>query len=917
MDLQRWRVGILAQALVPLALGTALVVAVATAWNWHQGMAQERTLSLQSLERQAEERVLREQPLFDRVADQVTQCRRLLHLRLRAGGNRPISTEQDESRRQLQPPLAVFVSALVAQDPVQVAAAGVARDLIEEMGPAWAKMPSNLTIAVPKAWLVGWGDEAVALADAMLPTDPVLLPAEREVLGDPGPVRWSQAYLEPATNSWRIAATAALDVPGVGRMAITQVLPVDELLARATARQDAAGDTVVFDAGGRILAHSRLGDRVRESSGNLVLSRANDALLSMMDREIAPQGVFSELVTLSDGSGWVGVSRFTGPAWTMATFQPVAAVEDQARRGAWHVLMIGAGMIAAQSLLLIIVLRLRVGGPLRSLSEAAAALAAGSKDIRLDTRRQDEVGDLSRAFSTMAAAVVSREAELQEREQFARTIVNSVADGVLVIRDGRLVEVNARATVVFGRTADQLIGQSPADLSPAHQADGELSTLAEERLLRSAGNGGTIHFPWLHIRGDGTVFPAEIGLVRLDIPGSQVMVAVVRDMAERNRLEEQLRHVQKMESIGQLAGGMAHDFNNMLAGIMGSAELIRYAQDPIRRTGLIEGILTSCERAADLTRKLLTFARKGRGMASTLDIHLVIRDAVSMLQSGLDKRITLEVALQSGSSNVVGDPAQLQNALLNLGLNARDAMPDGGILRISTCLRSITTDAGAALLLPVSAGRYVEITMSDTGQGMDDAVRARIFEPFFTTKPVGKGTGLGLAAVWGTVQDHHGSILLHSELGRGTRFQLLLPLSDEPVQESIPKQAQLGRASRGVILLVDDEELVRGSARQLLELLGWEVLEARDGREGVEVFTRERGRITVVMIDMEMPRLRGVDCLREMLGIDPQVRAILCSGFTRDGGSAEMRAEGFRGQIAKPYRLADLDKILDGVVHEA
>ncbi len=907
-----WRFGILAQALIPLAIGTALVVALATVWNWHQGTAREQVVALQILERQAHERVLREQPKFDRVAEQVTWFSQMLLVRPPASV--AIPADIDGSRRQLSQTLAVFVSAQAAQDEVQIATAARARDLLGDLGPMLASQSANLTIAVPGAWLVGWGDEAVALVDAMLPTDPVLLPAERAVLGDPGTVRWSQVYLEPATNSWRIAATRTADLPGVGRVAITQVLPVDDLLARATASQDASGDTVVFDAGGRILAHSRLGDQVRSAGGGLTLANAQDPLLASLDRDLPRSGKPFEQIVLHNGSGWVGVSRFAGPGWTMATFQPVAAVQAQARRGAWHVLLIGAGMIMAQSLLLVVVLRMRVGGPLRQLARAAGALASGSRDISLDVKRQDEVGDLSRAFVIMAQAVAERESELREREQFARAIVDSVADGVLVIRAGRLVEVNQRATVIFGRESAQLIGRTLAELSPIAQADGERSVLAEQRLLHAAKDGKTRHFPWLHTRGDGSQFEAEIGLARLDIPGVEVMVAVVRDLTERNRLEEQLRHVQKMESVGQLAGGVAHDFNNMLAGIMGSAELIRHTSDPARRETLIEGILTASERAADLTRKLLTFARKGRGLTRALDLHQIIGDAIDLLKSGLGKNVNLEIALEAVTATVIGDASQLQNAILNLGLNARDAMPDGGTLRVSTTIRSFSRDAGAALLLPLTAGTYVEMCISDTGIGMDDAVKARIFEPFFTTKAVGKGTGLGLAAVWGTIQDHRGSIMIESEPGRGTSFRILLPLSDEKLDPSHAGQQLVPRPGRGVVLLVEDEDLVRTSARQLLEVMGWQVLEARDGREGVEVFVKERQRISVVMLDMEMPHLRGVDCLREMQRIDPMVRAILCSGYTRDGGSAEMRAAGFKAQVAKPYRLAELDQALDEVV---
>jgi CheY-like chemotaxis protein len=196
---------------------------------------------------------------------------------------------------------------------------------------------------------------------------------------------------------------------------------------------------------------------------------------------------------------------------------------------------------------------------------------------------------------------------------------------------------------------------------------------------------------------------------------------------------------------------------------------------------------------------------------------------------------------------------------------------------------------------------------------MPPELLSRIFEPFFTTKPVGKGTGLGLAAVWGTVLDHHGSLAVRSAPGAGTVFTLLLPLSEEqaPIGSDRPPEVRPGR---GTILLIDDEPLVRESGRELLRTLGWEVVEACDGREGVEIFAREHRRIDLVLVDMEMPRLRGVDCLRELRVIDPQVRAVLCSGFARDAGAHELRAEGFLGQIAKLYRLSELDRVLEAAL---
>ena len=294
----------------------------------------------------------------------------------------------------------------------------------------------------------------------------------------------------------------------------------------------------------------------------------------------------------------------------------------------------------------------------------------------------------------------------------------------------------------------------------------------------------------------------------------------------------------------------------------------------------------------------------------------MVRDTVAVLEHTIDKRITIRTNLAAPRAVVLGDVAQLQNALLNLALNSRDAMPDGGDLIFSSGERELLADDAARLAIPLPSGRYLELSVSDSGSGIPADVLPRIFDPFFTTKPVGKGTGLGLAAVYRTMQDHGGSVTVETVPGRGTTFRLLLSQAAADRTVEVPRVVETGKR-RGTILVIDDEEFVRATTRGMLESLGYQVEEANGGENGIELYLAHRRHIRAVLLDMEMPRMRGIDCLRKLRELDPEVVAVLCSGFARDLTWDQLKAEGFRAQLVKPYRLNELARTLDEVIGPA
>ncbi len=410
--------------------------------------------------------------------------------------------------------------------------------------------------------------------------------------------------------------------------------------------------------------------------------------------------------------------------------------------------------------------------------------------------------------------------------------------------------------------------------------------------------------PWFELKGN----------IILDQDGRLIgFSGIMRDITERKLLEEQLFQSQKMDVIGQLAGGIAHDFNNMLGGIIGSAELlsIKTESNPSLKK-LADIILKSAERAAELTGNLLAYSRKGRLISKAVDIHEPITEAILLLERTINKSIIIKKSLNATESRVTGDPSLLQNAFMNLGLNARDAMPDGGVITYRTA--NVILDEYYCLNHPdLIPGAYVEIDVSDTGTGISEEIISRIFEPFFTTKEIGRGTGLGLAAVYGTVKEHHGEIRVYSETEKGTIFKMYLPLvTAETVKEELHTEVPV--SGSGVILLIDDEAIIRNIAQAQLTYLGYDVFIAEDGETGIELFKKEMERISLVIVDFMMPEISGQETLKKILEISPETKVLLSSGFNYQKEQNILLAPGAAGFIQKPYQLPGLSKIISEIL---
>ncbi len=386
---------------------------------------------------------------------------------------------------------------------------------------------------------------------------------------------------------------------------------------------------------------------------------------------------------------------------------------------------------------------------------------------------------------------------------------------------------------------------------------------------------------------------------------------------EKEKLREQLLHAQKMEAIGRLAGGIAHDFNNILGGMMGYADLVklRLSEDsPL--LPFVGKITEAGSHAASLTRQLLTFARRSPTTKTLTDMHEIIRTVVAMLRRTIDRKIEIITDLNASSSLIDGNRDQLENALLNLTINAVDAMPGGGTITLSTELVYLKRRWLREHSAEGAPGMYVKVSVKDTGTGMSGEVRERAFEPFFTTKESGKGTGLGLSGVFGSVKQHNGCITLDSAPDKGTTIELYLPQGaiGQPQEEA--RDEQSAAPGNGTVLVVDDEAVIRESAMEMLSELGYTVLGCSAGREAVELFTSERESIDAVLLDLIMPNMNGAECFRLLREIDPAVRVVVVTGYTDRDAEARIVEEGAAAVVRKPFRLSHLSRVLAGVMED-
>jgi PAS domain S-box-containing protein len=612
-------------------------------------------------------------------------------------------------------------------------------------------------------------------------------------------------------------------------------------------------------------------------------------------------------------------------------------VDQEAKLKEVYSTILKRGLVSALGILLVSVLllfwvRTVLARPILGVASFLRDFAAGVDREPPPRAGPREVAQLIEDVERMVRDLRAKQAALLASEERHRRLLEGAYDAIVTVDpdSGRILEVNEMFCRLFGYNREEAKHMPLLNLHAEED---------RERLMEAYRGAAELAYRDFHdipcLRKDGE-------MIRLDIRGGPIAVGnhtitewILRDTTQRRRLEEQLRQAQKMESVGTLAGGMAHDFNNLLTGILGYTRLVRLRLapgDPNHKP--LETIERSSLRAAELTAQLQTFSRRAASRPKPANLNDIIAATLERLRVELAPNLNLVVRPGSELWTAALDAPQIQQVLAHLCRNAADAMAEGGRLTVSTANRTLGED-DCRDTLEARPGRFVVLSVEDTGRGIDETIRPRIFEPFFTTKIVGEGTGLGLAMVYGAVKSHDGWIEVQSERGRGARFIVYLPVYDpardvgrlDPPEAILARLAGAAAAAGGpetnaaapiapraaparqrTVLAVDDESTVLALARDILELHGYKALTARNGDEALKIY--RANPVDLVLLDLTMPVMGGLDCLREILKLDPRARVIVSSGFSAESTVDEVLDEGALDYVQKPYDIDALARII-------
>jgi PAS domain S-box-containing protein len=492
------------------------------------------------------------------------------------------------------------------------------------------------------------------------------------------------------------------------------------------------------------------------------------------------------------------------------------------------------------------------------------------------------------------------EAALRQSEESFRLLFenNPLPMWVYDLDTLRFLAVNDSACTHYGYSQPEFLAMTIADIRPIEHLAAPRVSVAVTLPAQQSGL-------WTHRKKDGTRMEVEVSSQPVPFVGHRARLVLARDVTEHRRLETQVRQLQKMEGIGRLAGGIAHDFNNVLGVILGYGDrLLRRLPEDERKE--IREVMKAAEHAATLTRQLLSFSRKQVLEPRILDPNVVVQEIEGMLRRIIGEDIHLVTALRQRGGAIKADPGQLHQVIMNLAINARDAMPNGGTLTIETADTELD-ESYAAEHIEVCPGPYVMLAVNDTGIGMDRETQSRIFEPFFTTKEAGKGTGLGLATVYGIVKQSGGHLWVYSELGHGTTFKVYLPrVANAAEAAQAPTASNPLPKGTETILLVEDDESLRDLAREILEEQGYAVLKASTGKMALELAEEHAGPIHLVMTDLVMPGMSGRELAERVMRRRLESRVLFMSGYTDDALERQGILEGNAAFVGKPFTLDGL-----------
>ena len=514
----------------------------------------------------------------------------------------------------------------------------------------------------------------------------------------------------------------------------------------------------------------------------------------------------------------------------------------------------------------------------------------------------------------VARDISERKRNVAHLRKLSVAVEQNPASIMITDRNGTIEYVNPHFTALTGYSLEEAVGLTPRLLT-----SGETSREAYHALWQTILSGGEWRGEFHNRKKNGELYWEEalIAPIRDDAGTITHFIAIKENVSERKELEGQLRHAQKMDAIGQLAGGVAHDFNNILTAIIGYASIMHIklpAGSPLKKNA--EQIMETAERGASLTQGLLAFSRKQVSNPRVIDLNEILQRIEQLLMRLIREDITLQQKCAARPVPIIADSVEIEQVLMNLATNARDALPDGGKIVITTTVLTLDSVFAQAHGL-VAPGDYALLSFNDNGQGMDEETIKRIFEPFYTTKDLGKGTGLGLSIAYGIIKKHHGHIFCHSAIGSGTTFEIYFPLSAAGPEISVapPVPDEIDNAGRAIILLAEDSDSARTMMQDILEEFGYVVLAARDGQEAIDLYHRHRENIDLLFLDVMMPKLKGREVYDTVRSIDPTIKALFCSGYDdekvhRQGGVADDM-----NFLSKPFTPKELLMKIREVLH--
>ena len=565
------------------------------------------------------------------------------------------------------------------------------------------------------------------------------------------------------------------------------------------------------------------------------------------------------------------------------------------------------------------------------LSAVLLALTTTGLSNALKRARKSELSlkESNRALQDNLEQLEQREKALRDSEERFRLLAENVVDNIWILdpKDLRFIYVSPSAEAIVGYTPDEMMGlELDRILTPqSKKLSNQFLAFELPKNQRDPARTSRVELEVYHKNGSTVWVETIARVLYINWLSAYGIIGVTRDITkrkesenERKRLQEQLLQAQKMEAVGTLAGGIAHDFNNSLQGILGYTQILifeKHKEDPDLK--LLKQIEKAAQRSSELTKQLLTFSRKMESQLRPLDLNQEVRQLEQLLERTIPKMIGIETQLGNDLKIINGDPVQIEQMIMNLCINARDAMPDGGKLAFE-CGNTVLDEDYCKMHVGVSPGKFVRLRISDTGKGMDRQTLNHIFEPFFTTKGTGEGTGLGLAMVYGIVKNHGGHITCESMPDKGTTFRVYFPVIEETGAQQPEQHREMTQTPHGneTILLVDDEDYLRDLGKRMLTKFGYTVVTAPDGETAVQVYREQGKQISLVILDLIMPGIGGRNCLDQILNEDPSATVIIASGYSLDESAKKEIESKAKGFVSKPFELNQMINIVRKTLDE-